>query len=90
MKTVYNLDGSDSKNTGMGRGGNPGVETISHAKWDGATLVITTPRTGQDGTVTTSTATYSLDATGSLVVSTTQPGRNGADPTTRAVTYKKG
>ena len=35
-KTVYNLDGSPSKNTG--RGG----EVESMAKWDGAKLVITT------------------------------------------------
>ena len=89
MKSVYNLDGSDSKNTGMGRGGNPGMEMISHAKWDGAKLVITTPRTGQDGTVTTSTATYSMDGD-KLMVSNTRPGRNGGDPTTNTTTYTKG
>jgi hypothetical protein len=89
MKSVYNLDGSDSKNTGMGRGGNPGMETISNAKWDGAKLVISTPRTGQDGTVTTSTATYWMDG-GKLMVANTRPGRNGGEPTTTTTTYTKG
>jgi hypothetical protein len=36
-KTVYNLDGSPSKNPGRG-----GAEQESMAKWDGAKLVITT------------------------------------------------
>jgi hypothetical protein len=36
-KTVYNLDGSESKNPGRG-----GADQISTAKWDGAKLVITT------------------------------------------------
>jgi hypothetical protein len=36
-KTVYNLDGSVSKNPGRG-----GAEQESTAKWDGAKLVITT------------------------------------------------
>jgi len=31
LKTVYNLDGSDSKNTMPGRGGNPGAEQVSKA-----------------------------------------------------------
>jgi hypothetical protein len=89
IKSVYNLDGSDSKNTGMGRGGNPGMETISHAKWDGAKLVITTPRTGQDGTVSTSTATYSMDGDKLMVVNV-QPGRNGGEPRTTTTMYTKG
>src|ERR1051325_7244198 len=33
-KTVYNLDGSDSKNMMQGRGG--ATEQISNAKWEGA------------------------------------------------------
>jgi hypothetical protein len=76
MKRVYNLDGSDSKNT-MSFGGNS-FEQVSKAKWDGAKLVITTA--GQNGETT---QTLSLTG-GNLVVEQTG-GRGG--PTT--VTYKK-
>jgi hypothetical protein len=38
---TYKLDGTESKNTMMGRGGNP-VESTSTAKLDGSTLTITT------------------------------------------------
>ena len=41
VTTTYKLDGSESKNTMMGRGGEP-MEMVSTAKWDGAKLVITT------------------------------------------------
>ena len=38
---TYKLDGSESKNTMMGRGGES-MEQVSMAKWDGNKLVITT------------------------------------------------
>ncbi len=38
---TYKLDGTESKNTMMGRGGSP-VESTSTAKFDGSTLTITT------------------------------------------------
>ena len=41
ITSTYKLDGSESKNTMMGRGGNS-VESVSTAKFDGQTLVITT------------------------------------------------
>ena len=41
--TTYKLDGSESKNTMMGRGGTP-TEAVSTAKFDGAKLTITTKR----------------------------------------------
>ena len=41
ITSTYKLDGSESKNTMMGRGGNS-VESVSTAKWDGPALVITT------------------------------------------------
>ncbi len=41
MKSVYNLDGTESKNSMMGRGGEA-TEVVSTAKWDGSKLVITT------------------------------------------------
>ena len=40
ITSTYKLDGSESKNQMMGRGG--AVESVSTAKWDGAALVITT------------------------------------------------
>ena len=36
----YKLDGTESKNTMMGRGGTP-MESVSTAKWDGSKLIIT-------------------------------------------------
>ena len=41
VTSTYKLDGSESKNTMMGRGGQS-VESVSTAKWDGPSLVITT------------------------------------------------
>src|SRR5687767_992548 len=40
VKTVFNLDGSESKNMMMGRGGQ--TEQVSKAAWEGTTLVVTT------------------------------------------------
>jgi len=82
VKTVYNLDGSDSKNSVMGRGGDA-TDVISKAVWVGATLKVTTP--GANGETV---AVYSLDG-GNLVIATTRPGRGGGDPTTQSVKYKK-
>jgi len=87
IKVVYNLDGSESKNMMQGRGGQ--VEQVSKAAWDGSKLVITTNFMMGENAVT-STASYSLDASGQLVVSTTAPGRGGGEPTTTVRTYKKG
>lgn len=76
--TTYNLDGSPSKNTTMGRGGETVVTAT--AKWDGAKLVVTND-SGQ-------TITYSMD--GAWLVSTTvNPGRDGGAATTRINYYKK-
>jgi hypothetical protein len=87
VKSVYNLDGSESKNT-MTMGGNA-VEQVSKAAWEGNTLVITTTSSFQ-GNPTTSTMKLSIDASGQLVVETTSPGRGGGEPVTRTATYKKG
>jgi len=84
---VYNLDGSDSKNMVMGRGGQ--TEQVSKAAWDGSKLVITTTYPMGE-TTGTRTQNFSLDASGQLVVSTTSPGRGGGEPTTTVQTYKKG
>lgn len=85
MTETYKLDGTESVNKmTMGRGENAReVESKSTAKWDGAKLVISTTRAGQDGTPMTSTQTWSLDG-GNLTIE--RPGRDGA--VTKTV-YKK-
>lgn len=72
MATIYKLDGSESKNMAMGRGGQ--TEQVSHAKIDGAKVVITTA--GPNGDQTT---TWSMD--GDWLVS---------DNGMRKTYYKKG
>jgi hypothetical protein len=86
VKLVYNLDGSDSKNMVMGRGGQ--TEQVSKATWDGTKLVISTTLTMGENTVTR-TQTMSLDASGQLVVTVSGPGRGG-EVMTNTQTYKKG
>jgi hypothetical protein len=78
MKQVYKLDGSVSKNPGRG-----GADVESKATWDGAKLVITT--TTQNGE---QKRVLSLEG-GNLVVDATNPGREGAAPTTMKITFKK-
>jgi polyisoprenoid-binding protein YceI len=73
---TYKLDGTESTNTGMGRGG-VATESKSMAKWDGNKLVITT-KTGENESV----ATWSLDGA-NLVIE----GTGGRGPTKRV--YKK-
>ena len=86
VKIVYNLDGSDSKNMVMGRGGQQ--EQISKAKWDGANLVVT--RTQQMGENSVEIKqTFSVGADGVLTIETTRPGQDG-NPMSTKVQYKKG
>ena len=83
--STYKLDGSESVNKMMGRGGE--VETKSTAKWDGSKLTIVTKTPAPDGSVREATQTWSLEG-GNLVVESTRPGRDGS-PTTAKTTYKK-
>ena len=78
---TYKLDGTQSENKMMGRGGE--VVTKSTAKWDGSKLVISTQRPGQDGNMMTTTQTWSLEG-GNLTIE--RPGRDGA---TMKTVYKK-
>ena len=81
---TYKLDGTESVNKMMGRGGE--VETKSTAKWDGSKLTIVTKQAGPDGSVRESSQTWSLEG-GNLVVDSTRTGQNG--PVTTKTTYKK-
>jgi len=85
VSSTYKLDGSESVNKQMGRGGE--IETKSTAKWDGSKLTIVTKTPAPDGSVREATQTWSLEG-GNLVVESTRPGRDGA-PTTAKTTYKK-
>jgi len=76
VTSTYKLDGTESKNTMMGRGGTP-MESVSTAKFDGTKLVITT-KVGENETV----QTWSL-AGGVLTIDST----GGRRPSKRV--YKK-
>ena len=82
VTATYKLDGSESKNTVAGRGGQQ--EQVSKATWDGAKIVIvTTTQAGEQR------RTISMEG-GNLVIETSQPGRDGGAPTTAKLVYKKG
>jgi hypothetical protein len=81
MVMNYKLDGTESKNQMMGRGGQTS-EATSVAKWDGDKLTIATKRTMGDQTIET-TETWSL-AGDTLTIEST-----GARGTQKRV-YKKG
>ena len=84
LKTVYNLDGSESKNP-LNFGGQT-VDRVSKVKWDGAKLVITTT-ISFNGNPAESTQTWMLDGSGSLVIESSS--NFGGTPTTTKATYKK-
>jgi hypothetical protein len=84
ISSTYKLDGTESVNKMMGRGGE--VETKSTAKWDGSKLTIVTKQPAQDGSVRESTQSWWLEGA-NLVVESTRTGQNG--PVTAKTTYKK-
>ncbi len=84
MKTVYNLDGTESKNEMAGRGGGAPTTSTSTVKWDGAKLVITTKSEGANGPQER-VQTWSLSPEGNLAIE--QPGQGGA---VRTTVYSKG
>jgi hypothetical protein len=84
--STYKLDGTESVNKMMGRGGAE-VETKSTAKWDGSKLTVVTKQAGPDGAVRESTQSWWLEG-GNLVVESTRTGREGA-PVTAKMLYKK-
>jgi hypothetical protein len=91
MRFTYALDGSESRNTiNMGRGPQP---LVSKASWQDATLVISTsypfshPQNGKPDAIEVRQV-LSLDASGSLVITTTRS-LPGAQPSTVTTSYKK-
>jgi hypothetical protein len=65
---TYKLDGSESRNMLMGRGGQP-ADSMSVAKWDGRKLTIVTKQEMQ-GQITESTQVWTVDGN-TLTVETT-------------------
>ena len=84
--STYKLDGTESVNKMMGRGGAE-VETKSTAKWDGSKLTVVTKQAAQDGTVRESSQSWWLEG-GNLVVESTRTGREGAPVTARPSTRR--
>jgi hypothetical protein len=86
VTAVYKLDGSESKNTVAGRGGQQ--EQVSKATWDGNKLsIVTTLDFG--GNTVEQKRVLSMEG-GNLVIEQTAPGRGGGEPTTTKLVYKKG
>src|SRR5687767_9408996 len=86
VSAMYMLDGSESKNTVAGRGGQQ--EQVSKATWDGNKLVIVTT-INAGGTNIEQRRVLSMEG-GNLVIEQTAPGRGGGEPTTTKIVYKKG
>jgi len=86
VTTVFNLDGSESKNTVQGRGG--ATEQVSKAVWDGAKLVVTTT-INAGGNNIEQKRVFAMEG-GNLTIETTQPGRDGGPGTPAKLVYKKG
>jgi hypothetical protein len=70
--TTYKLDGTESKNTMMGRGGTP-AESTSVAKWDGNKLTITSKQ-DMGGQMVESTQTWTVSGSTLTVESTNARG----------------
>ncbi len=85
MALVYKLDGSESKNTVAGRGGQQ--EQVSKTMWMTNQLMITT-KLDFGGNTVEQTRTLSMEG-GNLVVEQSQPGRDGGAPQTQKLVYKK-
>jgi hypothetical protein len=82
QKRVYKLDGTDSVNNVVGRGGEAAPQT-SKAVWEGSKLVITTTTPFGE-----QKQALSLNG-GNLNVDQTAAGRDGGAPTTTTIVYKK-
>ena len=80
VTSTYKLDGTESKNSMMGRGGTP-VEAVSVAKWEGPALVIVT-KTDMGNGPQESTQKWTLAGTALTIETTNARG-------TQKMVYKK-
>ena len=92
VKTVYALDGSESRNDVMT--GHATQLRISRARWEGSGLQIVTmypatdPKTGKPFT-TEVTQRLILESPGVMVIESTRAGVLGGKPTTAKTIYRK-
>lgn len=92
IRTVYALDGTESRNPVMA--GHATQLRVSKTRWDGASLRISTtypatdPSTKKPFTIDVE-HTLSLDASGSLVIETTRAGVLGGKPVSTRAVYKR-
>jgi hypothetical protein len=88
VKSVYKLDGSESRNTLNFNG--MAIDQVSRVKWSDGKLLINTSMNFDGNTVEVS-MTLALDPSGTLSVETTRPDfQGGGAPVTTRTTYKKG
>jgi hypothetical protein len=84
---IYNLDGSESKNT-LNFNGNS-IDQVSKTKWDGEKLIVDTTMSFENTPVEFHMV-ISQDPAGTLGVETTRPDfQGGGGPITTKATYKK-
>ena len=84
---IYNLDGSESKNT-LNFNGNS-IDQVSKTKWDGGKLIVNTTMSFENTPVEFSMV-ISHDADGTLGLESTRPDfQGGGGPITTKATYKK-
>jgi hypothetical protein len=92
VRTVYALDGSESRNAVMS--GHATQLRVSRARWDGASLRISTtypavdPSTKKAFTVDVE-HTLTLEGAATLVIETTRGGALGGKPVTTRAVYRK-
>jgi hypothetical protein len=90
VTAVYKLDGTESRNSSPGGAGQPDVEVVSRASWEGSKLVIRSTSSAESGGKTVqieSVRTLFIDADGTLVMDRTGTPASEV-PETRSV-YKK-
>jgi hypothetical protein len=92
VRTVYVLDGSESRNAVMT--GHATQVRVSRARWDGDSLIIATsypavdPGTGKAFTIEVSQR-LTLESAGVLIIEATRSGVLGGKPSTTKTTYRK-
>jgi hypothetical protein len=92
VRIVYALDGSESRNAVMA--GHSSQMRVSRAKWDGASLQISTNYPAVDSATGRSLATdvvqrLTLESPAVLVIEVTRSGALGGKPTSTRTVYRK-
>ena len=92
IRTVYQLDGAESRNAVMA--GHATQMRASRARWDGAALVITTTYPAIDASSGKTFSTevvqkLALESPGVLVIDTTRAGALGGKPVSTRTVYRK-